>query len=154
LGNTQKVATSQQVQAIKPKAPLPPTGVKFSLAESALPGYVVVSGLSGAESWGRWSDSDRVVFKFGSDLPKQFALVISARAYGPNAGVAIPVKVGGQVKEMQLSADITRNIRLEFLPNTVADSIEIAVPKPTVPKNGDIRALGIAFGSIKIEPLP
>ncbi len=152
-GNTQKVAISQQVQEVKPKEPLPPTGVEFSLSESALPGYVVVSGLSDAESWGRWSVSDKVVFKFGSNLPKKFALVISAKAYGPNAGLAIPVKVGGQVMEMKLSADITTDIRLEFSPNTVADNIEITVPKPTVPKTGDLRALGIAFNSVKIEPL-
>lgn len=154
-GNTQKVATSQQMQQeVKPKEPLPPTGVEFNLSASALPGYVVVSGLSAAESWGRWSDSDQVVFRFGSNLPEKFALVISAKAYGPNAGLAIPVKVGGQVLEMKLSADITTDIRLEFFPNTISDNIEIIVPYPTVPKNGDLRALGIAFGSVKIEPLP
>lgn len=153
-GNTPKVATSQQMQDVKPIASLPPDGINLSLSEVTLPDYVVASGLGAAEPWGRWSVSDRVVFKFGSNLPEKFALVISAKAFGPNAGLAIPVKVSGQIMGMKLSADSTKDIRMEFLQNTAADSIEITVPKPTVPNNGDVRALGVAFSAVKIEPLP
>jgi hypothetical protein len=153
-GKPAKVSVSQEAVAGRPKEPFPPTGIELSLTQPVLPDYVVTSGLSAAESWGRWSDSDRVVFRFGSDLPKRFALVISARAYGPNAGPTIPVKVGSQLREMKLSDDVTKEVRLEFSSSIATDSIEITVPKPTVPNNGDLRSLGIAFGSIKIDTLP
>ena len=148
-----KVVLAQPVQNARPTTVLPSSIVEISLSQPVLPSYVVVSGLADAESWGRWSTADRVVFKFGSNLPKKFALVFSAKAYGPNAGLAIPVKSGGQVREMTLSAEANKSIRLVFLLDSDTDTVEIGIPKPTVPSNGDVRALGIAISTVKIEPL-
>src|SRR4051812_39148717 len=87
------------------KSALPPKQAVVNLSDAVLPSYVTVSGLGAPEPWGRWSISDRIVLKFGTDLPKKFSLLIDAKAYGPNAGTAIPVIFGDQVKEIKLSAD-------------------------------------------------
>lgn len=147
-------APNQPTQQIKALDPLPSATAEISFAQTTLPGYVVVSGLSTPESFGRWSVSDQVTLKFGSNLPRKFALTVRAKAFGSNAGVGIPVKIGGQVREMTLSADDFKNVRVEFLLALTSDTIQVSVPKPTVPSNGDIRAIGIAISTIKIEPLP
>jgi hypothetical protein len=152
--DSQHVISNKPASVSKPIKSIPPTAFEISLAQSSLPNYVVVSGLSEAEVWGRWSDADRVIFQFGSSLPKKFALAISARAFGPNAGLPIPVKVGSETQEIKLLSDVTKTVRLVFSSPSDNNKIELVVPEPTVPKNGDKRALGIAFFSVKIAPLP
>ncbi len=151
--NARKKSKPTVLAEAKPTSPIPLSAFELNLSQTTLPPFVLTSGLSVAEPWGRWSDANQVVFKFGSNLPAKFMLAISAKAYGPNAGLSIPVKVGSQVMEMKLSGEVVQEFRLEFSPNKAADSVEIEVPKPTVPNNGDIRSLGIAFTSIKISPL-
>ncbi len=149
-----KVVGSGQVKAELPSGVLPAGPFEIGFAQPSLPPFVVVTGLAGPEQWGRWSESDRVVFRFASGLPKRFALNLSVKAFGPNAGVPVPVKYGGQVREMRLFDDKTSDVRLEFAQDVATDSIEISIPKPTVPSNGDRRALGVAFFAMKLEPLP
>ena len=133
--------------------PLPSANFEIDFRDVVLPPYVTATGLGAAESWGRWSVADKVTLKFGSSLPKKFALVVSAKAYGANAGLAIPVKADAQTKDMVLGADSSSVVRIEFSLETPTDMIEINVPKPTVPTNGDLRALGIAMSSVKIETI-
>ncbi len=55
------------------------------------------SGISRPESWGRWSNAQlgsEVKIEYKEPLPEKFDLVITAKAYGPNANKPIPVRVG------------------------------------------------------------
>lgn len=135
------------------KVAVPSVNFEIDFREALLPPYLITAGLGAAESWGRWSIADKVVFKFGSILPTRFAFIINAKAYGPNAGLAIPVRAGIQTKDMIIGADSASVVRLEFSPDGGTDTIEIQVPKPTIPTNGDVRSLGIAIFSLKIEAI-
>jgi phosphoglycerol transferase len=125
------------------------------------PGYpsflVDVSGVSGREDWGRWSDGPSVKFRFKQSLPNKFTLLISAGAMGPNLNQPIIVRIGKvNQKFISTEKDQVSEFALNFEDIKDADTIEIIPPKPTQPKdidpnNGDQRFLGVAMVSIKIK---
>jgi hypothetical protein len=69
------MAANSSSIATVPTEPLPQSGAEIVFSKPKLPGYLSVSGLSFAESWGRWSDGDKVILKFGSKLPAKFIFV-------------------------------------------------------------------------------
>src|SRR5262245_54885092 len=85
-GDDGKGKSATGAQGVNPKSALPHKRAVVYMSDPVLPAYVTVIGLGDPEPWGRWSVSDRVVFKFGANLPNRFSLVVHARAYGPNAG--------------------------------------------------------------------
>ena len=119
-----------------------------------------VSGLSGAEPWGRWSDADAggpvVRFTFKDKLPATFKLVITANAFGPNEGKPIQVKAGQVTQDWSIknAADPgTYTINFE---KVEGNTLEFTPPAPTSPASlnkdtPDGRKLGIGFVSLKIE---
>lgn len=148
-----KPLVSAVVQVFKVATPVPAGQIKIDFSKTELPSYVVISGLDNAETWGRWSISDRVIFKFGSNLPTRYKLTLAAKAFGPNADINIPIRSGAQEKKIVLSSQATKNISIEFSPEVITDTFEIMIPKPTVPNSGDVRALGVALSSIIIDPI-
>ena len=68
------------------------------------------SGISRPESWGRWSNAqlgNEVKIEYKAPLPEKFDLVITAKAYGPNANKPIPVRVGNSEQTLTLANDVT-----------------------------------------------
>ena len=132
-------------------------GIDFR--RSDLPAFVKeIEGLSGAELWGRWTDTaagPAAKFRFREALPGKFTLEITANAFGPNIGVPVKVRVGGVEKTFVID-NKTDPYRLVFETEGTADTLEITPPKPTSPneidpKSGDTRKLGIAFIALKIK---
>jgi phosphoglycerol transferase len=48
-----------------------------------------------------------VKIEYTHPLPEQFDLVITAKAYGPNANKPVPVRVGNQEQTLTLGNDVT-----------------------------------------------
>ena len=125
------------------------------------PGYPVflaeVSGVSGVESWGRWSDGSNVKFRFKNPLPKNLTIEIVANAYGPNQGLPIKVRVGNTEQTLTIvnhNPPATYSLLLKT--DGKSDSLEFTVPQPTMPaelnpNNKDPRKLGLGFYALKIK---
>ena len=112
-----------------------------------------ISGLSGLESWGRWTDSNEVKIVFYDKLPKDFTLVLKASAFGPNVNQPIKVFAGCQEQMLVLDATIKEH-RLLFR-NNESNELMFFIPKPTSPAElgmgQGLRKLGIGFERLSIE---
>ncbi len=127
--------------------------IDFSREE--LPAYLVESsGLSWAESGGRWSDSNFVVLKFSHTFPKTFALELNGFPYSNNTGKDIEVRIGDRTKVFSFVTDEHQVEKVVVLFNGVSPTNEVRFRIPstaTIPS--DSRALGIFFSSLKIKDL-
>ncbi len=174
VGCDNKPASEAQADHAKTSAVVAaqPTGVVDSLSpryEATLaegidfkkPGYpsflAEVSGMSGREEWGRWTDANQgpVKFRFAQPLPKQFTLELQARGFGPNVGQPIKVIVGGLEKSFVAESPQTQTYSVTFEGMDGADSIEIvpphtASPKDEDPASNDQRKIGVGMILLKI----
>lgn len=115
------------------------------------------SGISRPESWGRWSNAqlgEQVKIEYQHPLPKRFDLVITAKAYGPNADKPIPVRVGNSEQTLTLGHDVTTTT-LHFDNPSEASTLVIVPPAPQSTNEGNIlghspRQLGIGMVEIKV----
>lgn len=121
------------------------------------------SGLSGYETWGRWSyaknpddendqrdpNDHNVVFTFKNDLPQNFTLRLKCSTYGDNAGKNMPAVINNQIVGNINTTHTSDNlfeqeIQINNIPSN-SRSIVFTVPNPQKPDNGDTRRLGIGF---------
>ncbi|CAI0847362.1 phosphatidylglycerol--membrane-oligosaccharide glycerophosphotransferase [Serratia entomophila] len=117
-----------------------------------------ISGVSGVEDWGRWSDANlapAVDIAYAEPLPKTFDLVLRARAYGKNVGEPISVRVGDEERFVSLGEQDT-TVTLRFDNPHGAQNISITPPAPTEPQEGASggftpKKLGIGLVSLKVE---
>ncbi|BCA41404.1 phosphatidylglycerol--membrane-oligosaccharide glycerophosphotransferase [Kluyvera ascorbata] len=115
------------------------------------------SGISRPESWGRWSNAQlgqEVKIEYQHPLPKRFDLVITAKAFGPNADKPIPVRVGNSEQTLTLGHDVTTTT-LHFDNPADANTLVIVPPDPQSTNEGNIlghspRQLGIGMVEIKV----
>lgn len=115
------------------------------------------SGISRPESWGRWSNAqlaDEVKIEYAAPLPEKFDLVITAKAYGPNANRPIPVRVGDSEQTLTLGNEVSTTT-LHFDNPTRSSLLTIAPPEPQSTNEGNIlghspRRLGIGMVEIKV----
>ena len=131
----------------------------------AVPGAPVsvkrFSGISRPESWGRWSNANlapEVNIEYVDALPARFDMVITARAWGPNAHRPIPVRVGDEEQHLNLSETFSTTT-LHFTNPGGSHNLIIAPPEPQLSNVGNItgqdpRKLGIGMVDIKIIPRP
>ncbi|MEX3983380.1 sugar translocase [Paraburkholderia sp. EG287A] len=131
-------------------------GIDFT--RLGLPTFVQsASGLSAAESWGRWSDAREVTLQFTEPLPKRFILHLRAQAFGPNAGHKVIVVVGQKTQSFVSTADM-QEFSLQFDDVNEAQRIEILPPQPISPSelgiSADGRKLGIGLQKLWIEASP
>lgn len=134
-------------------------GIDFT--KSGYPTFLVeVSGMSGHEAWGRWTDAAEgatAKFRFVQPLPQKFALELKANAFGPNLGRPVKVRAGAVEKEFVVKDAQAPELHvLTFDGVNGADTIEIVPPQPTSPKqldpqNGDQRMLGVSLVSLQIK---
>jgi hypothetical protein len=134
-------------------------GIDFT--KRAYPHFLVrVSGMSGAEQWGRWTDaklSRTAELEFRYPLPARFELEITAHGFGPNNALPAIVTVGAVTKKF-ISTPDWRIHHIHFETDGSARTIEITAPKPTSPsetdpRNNDTRQLGIALSSLRVREL-
>jgi phosphoglycerol transferase len=115
------------------------------------------SGISRPESWGRWSNAqlgEEVKIEYNQPLPAKFDLVITAKAFGPNADRPIPVRIGQSVQNLTLGKDVTTTT-LHFDNPSRSSTLVIVPPDPQSTNEGNIlghspRKLGIGMIEIKI----
>jgi phosphoglycerol transferase len=115
------------------------------------------SGISRPESWGRWSNAQlgkAVKIEYKEPLPAEFDLVITAKAYGPNADRPIPVRVGNSEQTLTLGHDLSTTT-LRFSNPAQSNTLEIIPPDPQSTNEGNIlghspRQLGIGMVEIKV----
>ena len=116
-------------------------------------------GISRPEEWGRWSNANlapEVNIEYTDPLPERFDVVITARAFGPNAHRPIPVRVGDEEQQLNLGEDFSTTT-LHFINPTGSRNLIIAPPEPQESNVGNIigqdpRKLGIGMVDIKIIP--
>jgi phosphoglycerol transferase len=115
-----------------------------------------VTGLSGYEPIGRWSDGKQVVIEFASPLPKRFQVNIKASAFGPNVNLPFVIHVDSASQPLRLSAAAS-DVSLTFVTDGTERDIVIDVPQPTSPSelgvSSDTRHLGILLKEVSIVPL-
>jgi phosphoglycerol transferase len=123
----------------------------------AWPGVLTkITGVSVAESFGRWSDADQVVMEFEFPLPKRFTLALVARAFGPNVDQPFKIRIGQDERLFRLPAS-PKEVSLTFNSTGTERTVVITIPKPVTPKelgmgSGD-RRLGIALRELRIANL-
>lgn len=115
------------------------------------------SGISRPESWGRWSNAqlgEEVKIEYNAPLPESFDLVITAKAYGPNANKPIPVRVGDSEQTLTLGNEVSTTT-LRFHNPSHSNTLTIVPPEPQSTNEGNIlghspRKLGIGMVEIKV----
>lgn len=117
------------------------------------------SGISRTEEWGRWSNAqlgESVTIEYQAPLPPAFDLVITAKAFGPNVGKAIPVQVGGSTQALVLGEGLSTTT-LHFTNPGGSNTLTITPPAPQATNTGNIlghapRKLGIGMVDMQIVP--
>lgn len=119
-----------------------------------------LTGLSGDESFGRWSNSKLIIIEFDRPLPRSFQAEFVIGGYGPNIGVNAHVIIGAEELPLRILGGIEKLQveRLDFMDIGDTNLLAIIVPKPTIPSSldnssSDQRRLGIVLQSITIRPL-
>jgi hypothetical protein len=134
-------------------------GIQFTsqLDPSRDPIIKSISGLSGYEAQGRWSDGKEVAFIFNHYLPTAFTLELNlARAFGSNIDKEILVQVGDW--KGGISGTIMPEVNKVLVKTTSpTDTIKLTIPQPQSPHslNGseDRRQLGFLFSGLNIHKL-
>ncbi len=159
-GERTEVAPAAKVTA-PAAAPAAPTAAALAegitFANAALPDFVAkTQGISQPEPFGRWTEGPVAAIDFGGPLPTEFDLVIRGAAHGPNVNQPVKVTIGTVTKEFSFPSDMSTDPqvrRLTFKLPQAANRIEFAIPKPARPAGNDIRELGLALVSLKLEPV-
>ncbi|HAS92527.1 MAG TPA: sugar translocase, partial [Clostridiales bacterium] len=130
-------------------------GIDFT--KNGLPLFIKeISGLSGIEDWGRWSDANiapTVKVEFNETLPNSFSLLLNAIAFGPNAGKTLTINIVKQTYNVQIPEGNPFSLKIDInLNGQKTNIIEFLPPKPTSPQelglSEDERKLGIGFVKI------
>ncbi len=111
-----------------------------------------VSGISGREKWGRWSDANlasEVKFEFKEKLPKDFVLELKIQAYKDNLNKDLMIKAGNVTKIVKITSNSPKLYKIKF--NGVdSKSIIVIPPNPMQPSTKDSRKIAIGFVELKV----
>jgi phosphoglycerol transferase len=137
------------------RAPLP-LPYEIDLRAPA-PLFLELSGFSGAEPWGRWTDADEARVVLPQRLPACVEIELEARAFGPNAGEPVSVLGGASPVSLTFGAELeTRRVMLCGLSGR--SELVLKVPRPTSPQSlgqgGDTRRLGLGIARLALRALP
>ncbi|PPK45297.1 hypothetical protein B0G57_1053 [Trinickia symbiotica] len=133
---------------------------RIDFSRNPFPDFIAnARGLSGCESWGRWSDANvfpYVELKFRQPLPRHFVLHLRLQAFGPNEGKPVRVLAGAQEKTF-IPASTRGRYSLYFDNSAASRTIQIVPPQPISPQElhmgSDARRLGLGFQSLSIEAI-
>lgn len=132
-------------------------GIDFRRGE--FPSFVKsIQGLSGQESWGRWSDANiasAVRLRFSKPLPNEFSLVFTAIPFKPNTNKNLKIKIGTKTYLVNMEKGVHEYTLAVTLAGEQVSSIDFVPPKPTPPRNlginSDKRKLGVGFINLRID---
>lgn len=130
-------------------------GITFS--EPNYPSIIKsVTGVSEAESNGRWTDGKKAIITFTEKLPERFKLHIESKgAFGPNENKSITVIIGNWKGSITIKNDTTKPFVLDVKTSKPQDTIEFVIPEPTSPAdlkiNSDPRKLGFWLTRLSIQ---
>ena len=139
-----------------PFAELAPPFERWTASIPEVPAEIAkLSGFSGAEAWGRWTQGPVARIELGRPLPTEFVLEIRTRfAMRPNVDVPIAVSVGNVERSFTVGAAPT-NVELPFRLQRPESVIEIRIPHPVSPRQlglgEDRRELGVGIESLAIR---
>jgi phosphoglycerol transferase len=112
------------------------------------------SGLSHLESWGRWSETKRIVLHFSQPLPKEVTVTLKAQAFGPNTGLPFTMHIGNEAQHFRVG-ELPQEVPLHFATDGKQRSLAIDIPQPTAPHDVspsiDTRKLGLGLTDIEIS---
>jgi hypothetical protein len=128
-------------------------GYSLDFSTARLPSFIAdAHGLSGSESWGRWTVGPKMVLRFRKPLPRAFSLQIRGYAFDSNHEKPITVTVGRTETSLVMSATLKDGrYCLDIDNKDGADFISFRVPNPEAPANlwpglsNDTRKLGLAL---------
>lgn len=130
-------------------------GIDFS--RNGYPDFLEeVSGLSGLEGFGRWTDAPMTRLRFRKPLPREFTLLLRFGAIEQNVGKPTVLRVGGVERALIVTNPSSTEYAVYFDGVEDSDTIEIipfshAGLSDLDPKNPDMRALGLTMNSLKIK---
>ncbi len=115
-----------------------------------------VSGFSGWEPWGRWTEGPIARIRFERSLPQRFTLKIETTlAMPPNASPDIVVRAGSTEQRFRVGTGPT-SVEIPMTLAAPADTIELLIPAPTSPRelgmSDDPRKLGIGIKTMTVLP--
>ena len=129
-------------------------GIQFS-EKPDYPAFIKsVSGMSGFEPIGRWTEGKLVDFVFAQNLPVKFTLNLEfAPAFGPDVGKVVKIEVGDW-KNQFVASDQPKKETFIIENSSPTNSIKFIVPEPTSPVElgvgADTREVGIMFKRLSI----
>ena len=132
--------------------------VTIDFSRPAMPRAVrSISGLSGREPWGRWSDAlihRSIEIRFRSPLPRRGSLSLTAKAFGPNVGESMRIRLGSHETSLRFAAHDT-TVVIDYELDTGPTLLEIVPPHPTAPAqlglSADARHLAIGLVQLTVS---
>jgi hypothetical protein len=132
----------------------PSEGIQFS-EKPGYPAFIKsVTGMSGFEPIGRWTEGKLVDFVFAQNLPVKFTLNLEfAPAFGPDVGKVVKIEVGDW-KNQFVASDQPKKETFIIANSLPTNSIKFIVPEPTSPVELGVgavtREVGIMFKRLSI----
>jgi phosphoglycerol transferase len=112
-------------------------------------------GISGKESWGRWTDSQEAVIEFISPLPRKFTLKIKAGASSAVVNNSVNIIIGDAQFNTKFVSQEPTEVEVNVTTDGKAKSITIKFPILKSPKElglgADTRHLGLALIRLQIS---
>ena len=113
-----------------------------------------VTGMSGFEAIGRWTEGKNVLFVFAQNLPAKFTLDLEfAAAFGPDVGKVVKLEVGDW-KSQFIASEKPKKETFIIETSLPTDTIRFVVPLPLSPVEmgigTDPREVGIMFRRLSI----
>lgn len=129
-------------------------GIQFN--REGWPEFVAsVSGISGREAWGRWTDTPKAKIVFRQPLPRKFTVEVVGGAFGPNQGQPVPFSIGPFTTKVNFAGTPFKDPETHRFDVDLAgdaNAIEISIPQPTSPSSSDKRTLGIGLVRLSVFP--
>lgn len=119
-------------------------------------GFLNVKGLGGLESLGRWSDNNKVIWRFTNCLPEgKVKIKLNAAAFQSMLGKSFIATVGGQSVPFELTNELGEKEIIFDVTQACADTLMIDIPVVNSPFNlgiaNDQRPLGIFVKDLNVS---
>ncbi len=119
-------------------------------------GFLNIQGLGGLESLGRWSDSNKIVWRFTNCLPEgKIKVNLHAAAFQSMLGKSFIATVGGESVPFQLTNELGEKEIIFNVTQACADKLMIDIPEVNSPFNlgiaNDQRPLGIFIKNVNVS---
>lgn len=129
-------------------------GITFS--RDGYPSFVSsFKGISGKETFGRWTDSEEAIIEFTQPLPQKFTLKINAGASSAIVGKPVKLMIGETQLEVEFSKEEVTEVDIPVATDGKTKSIILKFPKTKSPMElglgGDTRHLGLALVKFQID---